>query len=60
MPTMLCIVFLPIDAAAVAIFGALDAALLAPSDMAIGARPCFLVVDMRFAAFKVASFAIGE
>src|SRR6185437_12390406 len=51
----LAIVFLPIDAAAVAIVGALDAAGLAQ-----GVRARFHVVHMRFAALQVAHFAIGE
>src|SRR5919201_4307325 len=54
------VVLLAVDAAALAVFGALDAPLLARPDLAVGARPRFLAIDARFAALEARRFAVGE
>src|SRR2546421_4940972 len=54
------VVLLFVDAAALAVLGLLDAALLARADLAVGAGARFLAVDARFAALEARGFAVGE
>src|SRR6267143_1137250 len=51
---------LAVDAAALAVLGPLDAALLARTDLAVGTGARFGPVDARFAALKPGGFAVGE
>src|SRR5438874_2360282 len=54
------VVLLFVDAAALAVLGLLDAALLARANLAVGAGARFLAVDARFAALEARGFAVGE
>src|SRR5437762_19323 len=54
------VVLLFVDAAALAVLGPLDAALLARTDLAVSARARFRAVDARLAALETRGFAVGE